>query len=1053
MKKLIFILFVFLSVIVKSQTNCQNAQPFCAGGVSGVTFPASTGGTGAQSGPNYGCLGTQPNPAWYYLQIGASGSLDILIQGVATSPPGPGQDVDFICWGPFSSLAGICNSLTAANTIDCSYSSSYTETLNITSGISGEYYLVLITNFANVSQNILFTQFGGTGNTNCALLSSNTSICSGKSATLTTTAPQGLTNITYSILPGGNTSTTPSFVVSPTLTTSYTIYASGTSSANVILTQTASANVTVNPQPLVAPTTTNTTCTTTNSAFNLGLTFTPGISSPGYTVTWSTIPNGVNSITQTTANGFISPGVYNASITTVNGCSTVAQFTINPKPEPASYTLSPNSNNYVLNCYTPSITINAANAANNYTWVCSNNNLLPNTNSVITVTNNGVGTWTIYALNPNSGCTAKSTFAVTQNTNTPTSAVTPSFQNITCSLSSISNVTLTASPSVNVQQIVLSPSGGTYSVTLTPLSYLPGGPGTYTYCVTNTDNGCSTIKNFTVQANQGYPTFSVQSPQNFTLGCGTKSTAIINIVGASATTVNQVPIAGPVSYTILPPGASSVTPLGVLSSSSTATVSVPGAYTVITKDNTSYCETRVAISVLSNTAGPILDSVIVPQTVLDCNTPSVVLQAFSQTPNTIYTWANSASPGIYPSSTVVVTTNTASPSTLLIANYSLTLTDNNNKCVTNTVVAMNQNVFPPNAIITNGGISSITCKTPTLLLTNSSTSGVPGNVPYPKGLVQGYIWDGPSPQVRNQISTTYVAATIGSYSMIAKDISNGCTSQTVITITDGRIYPAVNTPSAPAPFVLDCGASVVSVSANISGTKSDLVYSWQLPSISGVTSLSTEAIGVTTLGVYKVLVTNTLNGCSAIGAVTVVPGNLNPNVEASSYSGFAPLTVSFNNLSASTTGTGNVSTYWDFGNKTYSNTAAGISPQVSYNSPGTYTVVAYVNKGLCIDKVIKVITVEMPSELEIPNVFTPNDDGVNDIFFLRTSSLQKISAVIYDRWGHKVYEINSDTGNIAWDGKNQFGVKVPEGVYLYIIKAEGADGANYDKKGNITLMR
>ena len=255
MKKIWILLFVLTGYFLQSQSSCENAAPFCASGVSGVEFPAttSTPQVNAQVGPNYGCLGSTPNPAWYYLQISNSGNLDILIQGQITAPPGPGQDVDFICWGPFSSLAGICNSLTAGNTVDCSYSGSYTETLNIPTGIAGEYYLVLITNFANVTQNIIFQQYAGTGSTNCSLLSSNSKICAGNQATVVAVNSGSLTNPTYSLNPGNVTNSTGSFVVSPTVTTNYTVYVIGVNNVSVAVTQTAASTVSVYPQPAAAP--------------------------------------------------------------------------------------------------------------------------------------------------------------------------------------------------------------------------------------------------------------------------------------------------------------------------------------------------------------------------------------------------------------------------------------------------------------------------------------------------------------------------------------------------------------------------------------------------------------------------------------------------------------------------------------------------------------------------------------------------------------------------------------------------------------------------------
>ncbi|MBA3972288.1 MAG: hypothetical protein H0X46_09130, partial [Bacteroidetes bacterium] len=65
MKKLLLlaVLFLFCNIRSFSQGTCATAAPFCT--ASGTTFPASTSTT-APVGPNYGCLGSQPNPAWYY---------------------------------------------------------------------------------------------------------------------------------------------------------------------------------------------------------------------------------------------------------------------------------------------------------------------------------------------------------------------------------------------------------------------------------------------------------------------------------------------------------------------------------------------------------------------------------------------------------------------------------------------------------------------------------------------------------------------------------------------------------------------------------------------------------------------------------------------------------------------------------------------------------------------------------------------------------------------------------------------------------------------------
>jgi gliding motility-associated-like protein len=214
------------------------------------------------------------------------------------------------------------------------------------------------------------------------------------------------------------------------------------------------------------------------------------------------------------------------------------------------------------------------------------------------------------------------------------------------------------------------------------------------------------------------------------------------------------------------------------------------------------------------------------------------------------------------------------------------------------------------------------------------------------------------------------------------------------------------------------------------------------------------------LGYYNVTVKDIESGCIKIAQLKVRNGTFKANVEASLLSGFAPLTVSFSNLSGSTLGSkfnnDNVNTIWNFGNGSYTVTkAANISPTAVYNQPGTYTVNAFAKKGTCLDSVTKLyIKVNVPSRFEVPNVFTPNNDGINDFFFLHTASLNDISASIYDRWGRLVFKTeHSTTGNISWDGKTPEGKDAPTGTYFYVIKADGSDGKAYEEKGTLSLIR
>jgi gliding motility-associated-like protein len=166
--------------------------------------------------------------------------------------------------------------------------------------------------------------------------------------------------------------------------------------------------------------------------------------------------------------------------------------------------------------------------------------------------------------------------------------------------------------------------------------------------------------------------------------------------------------------------------------------------------------------------------------------------------------------------------------------------------------------------------------------------------------------------------------------------------------------------------------------------------------------------------------------------------------------------VNFTNLSSSTSsinGTSSITSVWSFGNGTTRTTTSNVSTSALYTQPGTYTVTLYASKGTCLDTATATIRVDIPSKLEVPNVFTPNGDNSNDVFFVKSANLTEITALIYDRWGNKVYELTTDKGNIAWDGKTQSGKEAAEGTYFYVITAKGKDGQSYDTKGTVSLMR
>ena len=182
-------------------------DPFCAGNQA-LIFPncnntEPTCDATAEVGPDYGCLFTQPFPAWFYLQIDQSGILEFdIIQNTAFdsdgNPTGAGLDVDFIAWGPFAEGDNLCDftELQAFNEIDCSYSIDAIENFTIPNGQPGEVYVLLITNYSDDPGFIQLVQTNagdpGAGETDCSIISS-TEGCEGDTITLDGTTA-GATN-------------------------------------------------------------------------------------------------------------------------------------------------------------------------------------------------------------------------------------------------------------------------------------------------------------------------------------------------------------------------------------------------------------------------------------------------------------------------------------------------------------------------------------------------------------------------------------------------------------------------------------------------------------------------------------------------------------------------------------------------------------------------------------------------------------------------------------------------------------------------------------------
>lgn len=258
-----------------------------------------------------------------------------------------------------------------------------------------------------------------------------------------------------------------------------------------------------------------------------------------------------------------------------------------------------------------------------------------------------------------------------------------------------------------------------------------------------------------------------------------------------------------------------------------------------------------------------------------------------------------------------------------------------------------------------------------------------------------------------------------------------CTTSATATVTVNP-SPTIN---AGADLNLCAGQSATLTATGASS------YSWT-NGITNGTSFTPNA-GTT---VYTVTGTDA-NGCTATDVVSVsVSSNPLANASFSPTSGISPLTVDFTNLSA-----GGSSYFWDFGNGLTNTTSTASAVSTTYSS-GTYTITLTATNGNCQDTWTGQIIVLPgdPSSVEVPNFFTPNNDGINDLYSISSENLASLEGTILNRWGAVMLTFNAI--DFSWDGLSN-GDPASEGTYFIQYKAVGIDEKVYEGHTFFELVR
>ena len=164
--------------------------------------------------------------------------------------------------------------------------------------------------------------------------------------------------------------------------------------------------------------------------------------------------------------------------------------------------------------------------------------------------------------------------------------------------------------------------------------------------------------------------------------------------------------------------------------------------------------------------------------------------------------------------------------------------------------------------------------------------------------------------------------------------------------------------------------------------------------------------------------------------------------------------VQFDNQS-----TGATNYVWNFGD---GNGSVFSDPSHLYEEDSSYVVMLIAINGACADTAYATINTGSAS-IFIPNVFSPNNDGNNDVFGFSASGIETFHCMIYNRWGQLMAELS--TPDAFWDGRDANGTEVPEGVYFFMLEATSSlpiyvathtdlpAGKSLHAEGTVTLIR
>lgn len=278
------------------------------------------------------------------------------------------------------------------------------------------------------------------------------------------------------------------------------------------------------------------------------------------------------------------------------------------------------------------------------------------------------------------------------------------------------------------------------------------------------------------------------------------------------------------------------------------------------------------------------------------------------------------------------------------------------------------------------------------------------------------------------------------YTVTATVPGLGCTTTDKVTITH---HPLVTADANPATSV----CLTQSIELNVEPQSERYSYSWSGPAgfTSGLRRPYIRYALAANEGVYSVTLTDKITGCTGTDTTYITVGNDSlalHNVTRSQ-------TIKYGNSIQLNADSGTLYT-WSPNDGSLDNPNIN-NPIATPKEKTTYTVYATGRTG-CIDTATVTIDVEHDDQLLIPTAFTPNGDGLNDVFRIRSTEFMRVTELsIFNRWGELVFR-SADGSTTGWDGTFN-GQPAPSGTYSFMVIFSRPGHLSESRKGDITLIR